>query len=249
MLRNVLIMASSGIVLFSKEYVNGVAQPRLVGSLVTAMLEFSAKTTGAPVSHIELSNVSVTVVTNEAHKVFCAMFHDTTLKPGFSSLIAKEILDAFIIEYGAELGQVGHNLRDFHRFHYRIPSVIRDAIKPILRKLQQQRGILKAIYVTEDTVTYATVDVDQIGVLANLQSLVNSSCDAMSYSGVNVNSMTIQSSRNTCIQVSVVQHNETLIVVYKKGPYSAKNIVAIKDCVTMLRNVCALIRNLHQPTR
>lgn len=58
----------------------------------------------------------------------------------------------------------------------------------------------------------------------------------MSYSGVNVNSMTIQSSRNTCIQVSVVQHNETLIVMYKKGPYSAKNIVAIKDCVTMLRN-------------
>lgn len=44
--------------------------------------------------------------------------------------------------------------------------------------MQQQRGILKAIYVTEDTVTYATVDVDQIGVLANLQSLVNSSCDA-----------------------------------------------------------------------
>lgn len=78
--------------------------------------------------------VSVTVVTNEAHKVFCAMFHDTTLKSGFSSFIAKEILDAFIIEYGAELGQVGHNLRDFHRFHYRILSVIRDAVKPILRK-------------------------------------------------------------------------------------------------------------------
>lgn len=34
------------------------------------------------------------------------------------------------------------------------------------------------MYVTDDAVTYATVDVDQIGVLANLQSLVNSSCDA-----------------------------------------------------------------------
>lgn len=44
--------------------------------------------------------------------------------------------------------------------------------------VQQQRGILKAIYVTDDAVTYATVDVDQIGVLANLQSLVNSSNDA-----------------------------------------------------------------------
>lgn len=58
----------------------------------------------------------------------------------------------------------------------------------------------------------------------------------MSYSGVNVNSLTIQSSRNTCIQVSVVQPSETLIVMYKKGPYSAKNIVAIKECLGMLRN-------------
>lgn len=93
---------------------------------------------------------------------------------------------------------------------------------------------------------------------------------------MNVNSMTIQSSRNTCIQVNVVQHSETLIVMYKKGPFAAKNIVAIKECMTMLRNgkrmekdagaaftcdslitafscvfslVCALVRNLHQSTR
>lgn len=78
--------------------------------------------------------VAVTVVTNDAHKVFCAMFHDTSLRAGFTAFIAREILDAFIVEYGAELGAVGHNLRDFHRFHYRIPSVIRDSIKPILRK-------------------------------------------------------------------------------------------------------------------
>lgn len=61
-------------------------------------------------------------------------------------------------------------------------------------------------------------------------------CSTVSYSGVNVNSMTIQSSRNTCIQVSVVQPSETLIVMYKKGPYSARNIVAIKECLVMLRN-------------
>lgn len=50
--------------------------------------------------------------------------------------------------------------------------------------MQQQRGILKAIYVTDDAVTFATVDVDQIGVLANLQSLVNSSCDASTFCDV-----------------------------------------------------------------
>lgn len=71
---------------------------------------------------------------NDTHKVFCAMFHDASLRPGFSAFLAREILDAFVLDYGAELGQVGHNLRDFHPFSYRIPSVIRDAIKPILRK-------------------------------------------------------------------------------------------------------------------
>ena len=34
MIRNVLLMATSGLVLFSKEFVNAVSQPRLIGSLL-----------------------------------------------------------------------------------------------------------------------------------------------------------------------------------------------------------------------
>lgn len=95
MLRNVLIMASSGIVLFSKEYANAVAQvpvsaivsalyacnscsislwllsydtkcasmcaavcasAAIGGLLITAMLEFSNKASGAPVSYIQMSS-------------------------------------------------------------------------------------------------------------------------------------------------------------------------------------------------
>ena len=36
---------------------------------------------------------------------------------------------------------------------------------------------MKAIFVSDDSVAYATVDVDQLGVLANLQSLLNLSSD------------------------------------------------------------------------
>jgi len=36
---------------------------------------------------------------------------------------------------------------------------------------------MKAIFVADGTVTHATVDVDQIGVLANLEALINSSYD------------------------------------------------------------------------
>ena len=46
MIRNVIIMATSGLVLFSKEFSNSISQPRLVGSLITAIIEFGQQTTG-----------------------------------------------------------------------------------------------------------------------------------------------------------------------------------------------------------
>ena len=42
MLRNVLVITDGGLVLFSKEFVNALAQPRLVGSLLTAILEVAS---------------------------------------------------------------------------------------------------------------------------------------------------------------------------------------------------------------
>lgn len=43
--------------------------------------------------------------------------------------------------------------------------------------VQHQRGILKAIVVEDDKIQCATAEVDQIGVLANLPTLVNAACD------------------------------------------------------------------------
>jgi hypothetical protein len=62
MLRNVLVISNGGLVLFSKEFVNAaLEQPSLVGSLLTAMLEFSTNNVGAPVCYIELSNIAVSI--------------------------------------------------------------------------------------------------------------------------------------------------------------------------------------------
>ncbi|KAH9089201.1 hypothetical protein Ae201684P_001406 [Aphanomyces euteiches] len=125
-------MATSGLVLFSKEFLHAIPQPRLIGSLLTAILEFSAKTTGAPVSYMEFTNVAVTIVVNESAKVFCAIFFDVADGPKFGAFLAKEILAAFVDEYAGDLGNIGHNLRDFHGFHYKISEVIRESVKPIL---------------------------------------------------------------------------------------------------------------------
>ena len=97
MLRNVLIIATtSGLPLFSKEFLNAVAQPRLIGSLLTAIMEWAVRTTGMPVTYIELSNVAVTIVKDETAGICCALFHDRSDGPAFGKLVASQILYAFL---------------------------------------------------------------------------------------------------------------------------------------------------------
>lgn len=68
-----------------------VKQPRLVGSLLTAMVEFSKLNAGMQVSYVEMTTVSVTLVGNEATKVYCALFHDRQDGATFGRLIASEV--------------------------------------------------------------------------------------------------------------------------------------------------------------
>ncbi len=92
---------------------------------------------------MEFSNVAVSIVTNERAKVFCAMFFDISDGPAFGALIAREILTAFVDEYaqpGGDIGTFGgHNLKDFHGFHFKIPLVIRDSVKHILATCMNPR--------------------------------------------------------------------------------------------------------------
>jgi hypothetical protein len=76
--------------------------------------------------------VAVTIVMNEAAKIFCALFHDKEDGRTFGNLISTEILHAFIDEYQADLGSAGHNLKDFHGFHKKVADVIRNAARPII---------------------------------------------------------------------------------------------------------------------
>ena len=100
-LRNVIVLAPSGLVLFAKEYGHAVAQPRLLGSLLTAMTEFATQTTAMRPSYIEMSRMAVTLVWDDVARVACALVHDRTDTALFGRLLASEILLAFVEEYGA----------------------------------------------------------------------------------------------------------------------------------------------------
>lgn len=174
MLRNIIILASSGLVLFSKEYANSIAQPRLVGSLMTAIIEFGQQTTGMGVSFIELSHISIAIVCNDNVKIFCALFYDRQDGQHFGRLLCSEILNAFVQDYSSEFAQFGLNLRDFRGFHRKIPKVIIYAVRPVLSHLESFQAIKKAILVRDYEVVDTQRDrLDDFAILATLPVLID----------------------------------------------------------------------------
>ena len=167
-------MAYSGVVLYSKEFNNSVAQPRLVGSLLRAMIEFGHQTTGMSVAFIELSNICIAIANNESSKIFCCLFYDRTDGKHFGKLICSEILNAFIQDYSTESTQVGWILKEYKGFHKRIFTVIYYAVRPIITHLESIIGIRKAILVRQMEIidSQREEELNQLAILADIPALV-----------------------------------------------------------------------------
>ena len=249
MIRTLIIISASGLVLFQKSFVNAVSQPRLIGSLLTAMIEFSSKVAGMPLAYIELLGCGVSVVTNDVAKVNCALFYDLDDGPEFGKLIATEILLAFSDTYSASLDGLARDLNQFQEFQYTISSVIRNSVRPVLDKLQNERGIQAAVLVT-DQATYTKKEIDQIGVQANLGALVGAATDVLTAGDLEDAPTQIYidaGGAKTRLVVWKLQGvGATLVVRVSKAAKMQDGVrAAIDTALTMLRKVCALSQSLH----
>lgn len=101
-------------------------------NLYTRGLESHIVPTTYPSSSCVVAGVAVTIVMNDAAKIFCALFHDKDDGRAFGKLISTEILYAFIDEYQADLSTAGLNLKDFHGFHKKVVDVTRNAARPVI---------------------------------------------------------------------------------------------------------------------
>lgn len=255
-------MTSSGVVLFTKEFENPILQPRLVGPLLAAMVEFSTVTAGMRVSYIELSTVGVTIVVNEASKLLCAVFLDGDDGAEFGKLLATEILGAFQEEYDSDLvSAAGRNLRDYRGFDTNILNAIRRSVQPILNTLaQSSKGIIKALLVTEGSVggstskVYSTsTDIDQLGVLANFHALRSHSTDIMAHCNDEVRMVTIESSgsgsgsgtgRNNARILMWSLHRCTLVVATKTSWRASVHQAQVDEAIGLLQKLSQLTEHL-----
>jgi hypothetical protein len=170
---------TGGILLFSQEFPGSIPQPRMVGPLITAIIEFGHQTTGMAVSYINLSNISIAIVTNEVNNLMCALFYDREDGKLFGKLICSEILGAFIQNYSSDpqfSQTTGRNLKDFLSFQKKLKNVVYYAVRPVISLLESTEGVLKALAVKDNEIIDSQLSrdntINEFAVLANIPMLI-----------------------------------------------------------------------------
>jgi len=243
-------MATSGLILFSKEFVNSIAKPRLVGSLITAIIEFAQQTTGMGVTYIELSNVSITIITNEAAKIFCALFYDREDGVVFGRLLCNEILKAFTQEYSSDFSQVGRNLKDFYGFHKKFTYIVKHSAIPVLSNFESHHGVVKAIlFIDQDIIETPKSSVEQLGALANLTMLVELGGIMMNNANDSFQQMTMECNESRQTLLWKMFEKCYLIAVVDKAVGNEAYKEAMEETLELIEQVCVLHANLLQISR
>lgn len=181
MLHNVLIITSSGLVVFSESWrtaqshsISAIAG--LVGALLRTIIELAHTTINLTLNYIEMDTIAVSITEHPELPVYCAVVIDrdapiTTLggahagaaviankasSPTLGKLLSSRILAAFVDEHSAELEASvgGHSMSAFRGFSYRLPNVMRDCCRSMLRELlRNAEGCASALLLSDDGVT------------------------------------------------------------------------------------------------
>eukprot|EP01117_Protostelium_nocturnum_P008787 TRINITY_DN3151_c0_g1_i1.p1 TRINITY_DN3151_c0_g1~~TRINITY_DN3151_c0_g1_i1.p1 ORF type:complete len:260 (-),score=67.63 TRINITY_DN3151_c0_g1_i1:48-827(-) len=246
MIRNLIIMAASGVVIFEKIWVDADSKQsekgRLFGSLITTMSEFSRQSTGGMmVSYLEFNEVAISIVENPKSKLICTLFHDVDDGADFGQTIAYCILKSFVESYHGELSNFGANLNTgaFTAFGTKLLDAIRNSVKAVTEQLQEHKGISNALVVFDDgsAVSATNSDEDNFGLVANLIPILSLSNDLMQSSRDTVNSINMEMSRQSVLIERIPGMGAALVCVCKNRVTSNSYQPAIKRSLNMLQRI------------
>jgi len=183
MLRSLLIMSSSGIVIFEKSW-DKTTQDTVNqwGGLIRATYEFSSQSVGYPVSYIETPSAALSITHDQKTGVLCAIIHSNEDTNEFGQLISKEILRTFLETYPLdEFSKAITNKSQFSSFGAKIVDCIKRVADSILHNLSSMDGIEACLLVYEDgteSIFSGTLE-DNFSVIANFRALLRVACQLM----------------------------------------------------------------------
>jgi len=236
MLDHLMLLNSSGVVLFQKEFVGSISQPRMVASLIVTLLKFSQDSTGLPVSYIEMAQSSLSIVSDDKTKVVCIVFHSREDGRELGRLIASSLLRTFVHYFSETVPDFNQtqNLKTFQTFNSRVMEAIRGASRSIVRSLSLHPGVIKVVLVQNDTIACSTAAVDELALVANLQSLLTRCVDAMALTHDVANELVLEGSDIRTFVTRIPDYDGSLVVTSKKSAEVEDVTTAIGNAVLQL---------------
>ena len=117
-------------------------------------------------------------------------------------------------------------------------------MQPVLEKLVTQKGLQTATLIVEDSYTYSTKAVDEIGLRANLQALSGISADIMGMVDDSSRHVWLDVSKTTRILVwSLVEERASLVVKCNKNVRFSKVSASIQDARRFPRGVMSSLHH------
>jgi len=225
-------------------------KPRMLGSLMVAMLEKTKQTLGLQLSYIEFTSVAISIAGNSSKSLFCVIFHDKSDGEDIGMLLSNQILNEFEQVYAEELkSNTPVNMKGFQDFYFRLNSIIRGTGRPVLDELRKNRAVVLAFLVKENLrdgdssiISYASGDIDHFGVLANLKPLISAATDLMGIANDSSESIWLESSptRASRILVHKIVPGTHLVVQFSIRFDNALYEPAVNRTIRLLKKVCIL---------
>jgi hypothetical protein len=179
-LHTVLIISASGMLLYSSKTTTKLLQPRMTGSLLTALIELCVSSTGQQINYIEMTELSVSLSVDTRTGVICASFHDTRDTEDLCSIVSREHLMAFI-SYFQDVdfkSTAALNTNTFLSFNNRSKDIMKSCIRQVLALLcDSEKKIFHSSYITKEyAISYGDL-IDEISLQANMDVFIGLSID------------------------------------------------------------------------
>eukprot|EP01135_Chromosphaera_perkinsii_P000377 Nk52_evm24s78 gene=Nk52_evmTU24s78 len=191
-IKSILIITSSGVVLFAKEYGSSIHQPRLLGSLLTALFQTSHDVI-APVSYVRFGSLSLSICsanTTNSNILAAVLYEGEVERLKVVDALAgrslvKVLLDAFLKEYSTQIEKGGKivNTTLFEGFEDKIQECQNAALNPLLYRIADDKSVRLAVIFKKNGTFFSSQPVEQLGFVANMEALLNYSKDLMTNSG------------------------------------------------------------------
>eukprot|EP01138_Halocafeteria_seosinensis_P010450 gb/GECG01010670.1/.p1 GENE.gb/GECG01010670.1/~~gb/GECG01010670.1/.p1 ORF type:complete len:355 (+),score=27.78 gb/GECG01010670.1/:1-1065(+) len=164
MIQSIVIINTSGLVMFSQSLTKPLEQPRMVGSLVRTMIEYANNNAGMPLSAISFEKRSVHIASLPGCPLYCVVLADRTdydREISFGRIFADIVLEHFTQDYNHFLDStLGHNLKTFLGFRRRLPGIVQVVIRQVLWEMCACKNIKVrfASFIMESSTGFSVVD-------------------------------------------------------------------------------------------